>query len=187
MNPLRNAIADALATFQSLAEFEESMERAADLVRRCMTCGNKLLVCGNGGSAADGADFSGEFACRFVNDRRPFPSINLAADGCLTSAIGNDYSFDEIFARQVLAFAQKGDVLVVFSTSGKSRNIVRALEAAKGRGIESIAFLGKDGGGAKGLASVEFIVQSQVTARIQEAQKFLAHVLCETVEPSLAS
>jgi len=184
---LRNAIADALATFQSLAEFEEPMNRAADLVKQCMTSGNKLLVCGNGGSAADGADFSGEFACRFVNDRRPFPSINLAADGCLTSAIGNDYGFDEIFARQVSAFAQKGDVLVVFTTSGKSRNIVRALEAAKERGIGSIAFLGKDGGAARGMASVEFLIRSQITARIQEAQKFLAHVLCEMVEPSLAS
>ena len=187
MSHLRDAIDAATATLQSLSELESPLARAAEMISRCLTNGNTLLVCGNGGSAADAADFSTEFTCRFVADRRPFPAINLADAASLTSAIGNDYGFEEIFARQVLAFGKKGDVLAVFTTSGNSRNVIRALETARERGVETIAFLGKDGGKARGLANVELIVRSATTARIQEAQKFLAHVLCEMIEPTLAS
>ena len=96
--------------------------------RNASARGRKLLVCGNGGSAADGADFSAEFGCRFVTDRRPYPALNLAQGGSLMSAIGNDYGYDEVFARQVAGLGQKGDVLVAITTSGNSKNILRALE-----------------------------------------------------------
>jgi len=185
MSIFRNSVRAALSTIESLAEMEKDLLRAAGLVRGCLLAGGKLLVAGNGGSAGDGMDFSTEFACRFRDDRRPYPAINLAADGTLMTAIGNDYGFEEVFARQVWAFGKPGDVLVVYSTSGKSRNIVRALEEGKKRGLESIAFLGRDGGAAAGLATVELIVRSEVTARIQEAHKFLGHCICEQVDGDL--
>lgn len=185
MSLLQNAINAATETLQSLAALEAHLDRAAQLVRDCLTNGHKLLVCGNGGSAADGADFSTEFACRFVNDRRPFPAINLAAGASLITATGNDYGFDEIYARQVRAFGKKGDVLVAISTSGNSRNILRAVEQANASGLPTIALLGKDGGLLRGRASVELLVAQKTTARIQEAHKFLLHVLCEIVEPAL--
>ena len=183
---LRTALRAANATFEKLADLGPALARAAELVTECLLSDHKLLVCGNGGSAADGADFSTELACRFVDDRRPYPTLNLAQGGSLTSAIGNDYGSDEIFARQVWAFGQRGDLLLAITTSGNSKNILRALEEAKKRGLTSIALLGRDGGLARGMADVELIVAGDSTARIQEAHKFLLHVLCEIVEPRLA-
>jgi phosphoheptose isomerase len=181
----RDAIEAAVATTRALSALEEPLQRAAKVIEECLATGHKLLVCGNGGSAADAADFSTEFTCRFTHDRRPYPALNLAQGGSLMSAIGNDYGFEEIFARQVMAFGERGDVLVAITTSGNSRNIIRAVEEAQGRGLTSVALLGRDGGSAKGTADIELIVSSDTTARIQEAHKFLLHVLCETVEAQL--
>jgi phosphoheptose isomerase len=182
---LQSAIRAASATLQKVGELEEALSRAADLITKCLASGHKMLVCGNGGSAADGADFSTEFACRFMHDRRPYPALNLAQGGSLTSAIGNDYGFDEVFARQIRAFGQGDDLLIAISTSGNSRNVLRALEEARARGLTSIAILGRDGGSAKGMGDIELIVSGDSTARIQEAHKFLLHVLCEIVEARL--
>ena len=159
----------------------DSATATADAMRN----GRKLLVCGNGGSAADVSDFATEYTCRFNGDRRPYPALNLTTDGGLISAIGNDYAFEEIFARQVTAFGKPGDVLIVATTSGRSKNILRALTEARRLGLSSIALLGKDGGPAKGMATVELIVPGPVTARIQEAHKFIFHVICELVDPEL--
>lgn len=185
MSILQHAIHAAVGTFQSLDSLEEPVGRAAQLIEKCLLGGHKLLVCGNGGSAADGADFSTEFACRFISDRRPYPAINLSDGGSLLTAIGNDYGFDEVFARQIRGLGLEGDVLVAVSTSGNSKNIIRALEEAKRLKLESIALLGRDGGAAKGLAKIDLIVPQHTTARIQEAHKFLFHVLCEMVEGNL--
>jgi D-sedoheptulose 7-phosphate isomerase len=185
MSTYLNSLRSAITTTESLAALEGDLLRAADLVRKCLLGGNKLLVAGNGGSAADGMDFSTEYTCRYSGDRRPYPAINLATDGTLLAAIGNDYAFEEVFARQVWAFGKPGDVLVVYSTSGKSPNILRALDEAKARGLQSIAFLGRDGGPAAGRATVDLIVRAEVTARIQEAHKFLAHCICEQVDADL--
>ena len=185
MSMFRSNIQAALTVIEGLGGLEENFSRAADLVRACLLRGHKLLVAGNGGSAADAMDFSTEFTCRYSGDRRPFPAINLATDGTLLAAIGNDYSFEEVFARQVWAFGKPGDILVVYSTSGKSPNILRALDEAKERGLESIALLGRDGGPAAGRATVDLIVRAEVTARIQEAHKFLSHCICEAVDEEL--
>jgi phosphoheptose isomerase len=179
------ALKAAIATTQSLASLKEPLLRAARAIEECLTTGRKLLVCGNGGSAADAADFATEFACRFMHDRRPYPAMNLAAGGSLTTAIGNDYGFEEVFARQVSAFGERGDVFVAITTSGNSRNIIRALEEAKASGLTSWALLGRDGGPAKGMADIELIVASDLTARIQEAHKFLLHAVCEIVDARL--
>jgi D-sedoheptulose 7-phosphate isomerase len=182
MTILERATRDAVATLQALTPFQPALERAAVLIGETLLGGGKLLVCGNGGSAGDSADFATEFACRFVSDRRPFPALNLAACGSLLTAHANDYGVEEMFARSVRAFGQPGDVLVALTTSGNSPNILRALAAGTTAGLHTIALLGRDGGKARGLAEIEFIVPSEITARIQEAQRFLLHVLCEMVE-----
>jgi D-sedoheptulose 7-phosphate isomerase len=148
--------------------------------------GNKLLVCGNGGSAADAAHFATELVVRFAKDRRAYPAICLSGDGGLLTAAGNDYGFDEVFARQVAAFGIPGDVLISLTTSGNSKNVKRALEEAKMLKLKTIAFLGRDGGSTIGIADVDLLVRSDSTARIQEAHQLLLHVLCETIETCLA-
>jgi len=181
----QSAIAAASATLRSLVDLEEPIARSADLMVACFTAGNKVLACGNGGSAADAADFCTEFACRFVQDRRPYPALNLAQGGSLLTATGNDYGFDEIFARQVAAYGAEDDLLVCLTTSGKSKNVRRALEEAKKRKLKTIALLGRDGGSTIGIADVDLVVKGDSTARIQEAHKFLLHVLCEICESRL--
>ena len=182
---LQESIRAACQTFESLQELAKPMARAVEAMVECLCAGRKLLVCGNGGSAADGADFSAEFGCRFVTDRRPYPALNLAQGGSLLSAIGNDYGYDEVFARQVAGLGQRGDVLVAITTSGKSPNILRALDEGKARGLTTVALLGRDGGPAKGQAEIELLVRSDSTARIQEAHKFILHVICGLVDARL--
>jgi D-sedoheptulose 7-phosphate isomerase len=179
---LKTAVAAAKETFQSLLDLDSQLAKAADLVEQCLRAGNKLLVCGNGGSAADASHFATEFVVRFTKDRPAYPAICLASDGGLLTAAGNDYGFDEVFARQVAAFGVPGDVLICLTTSGKSRNIERALPEAKARKVRTITFLGRDGGSTIGMADVDLLVHSDSTARIQEAHQLLLHVLCETVE-----
>lgn len=170
----------------ALEAMGDPLQRATDTIARSLQAGGKLLVCGNGGSAADAAHFTTEFVVRFINDRPAYPAICLSSDGGLLTAAGNDYGFDEIFARQVAAFGQEGDVLICLTTSGNSRNVQRALEEGKKRGVRTISFLGRNGGAAKGMAEIEFLVTAEATARIQEAHMLLLHVLCEAVEEQLA-
>jgi len=182
---LRVAIAAATKTFQSLVDLESQLTQAAELIEQCLRAGQKLLVCGNGGSAADAAHFATEFVVRFIKDRPAYPAICLASDGGLLTAAGNDYGFDEVFARQVAALGQAGDLLICLTTSGRSKNVIRALEEAKKRKLKIIALLGRDGGSTIGLADVDLLVGGTSTARIQEAHKLLLHVLCEIVEARL--
>lgn len=185
LTPFRQSLNAALETFESLRGLEELLNAAAELVLASLCSGGKLLLCGNGGSAADSAHIATEFTCRFQEDRRPYPAISLVSDGGLLTAIGNDYDFQNIFSRQVRAYGRAGDVLIALTSSGKSRNIFSAIEEARRIGLKTIVFLGKGGGFTKGAADIEIIVPGTVTARIQEAQKFLLHVLCELVEPGL--
>jgi D-sedoheptulose 7-phosphate isomerase len=186
MNPisssLNRAISDSVRVLESLKDLEPQLSRAADVIGDCFNTGNKLLVCGNGGSAADASHFATELVVRFAKDRRALPAICLAGDSGILTAGGNDYGFDKIFARQVEAFGQPGDVLICFTTSGNSENVVRALEEAKARGLKTIAFLGRDGGSTIGMADIDLLVKADSTARIQEAHQLLIHVLCEIIE-----
>jgi D-sedoheptulose 7-phosphate isomerase len=182
---LKIAIATAKSTLESLVDLDPQVARAAELIEQCLRGGNKLLICGNGGSAADAAHFATELVVRFGKDRRAYPAICLAENGALLTAAGNDYGFDEIFARQVAAFGLPGDVLVCLTTSGKSKNVRRALEEGKARKLKTIAFLGRDGGSAIGLADVDLLIRNDSIARIQEAHMLLLHVLCEIAEARL--
>jgi phosphoheptose isomerase len=181
----RRAINSSIQTLESLLHLDAQVAKAADLIEQCLGAENKLLVCGNGGSAADASHFATEMVVRFTKERRAYPAICLTGDGALLTAAGNDYGFDEIFARQVAAFGVPGDVLICFTTSGKSKNVRRALEEAKARKLKTIAFLGRDGGSTIGLADVDLLVEGDSTARIQEAHQLLLHVLCEIVEERL--
>ena len=183
---LKRAIVAANQTLQSLFDLDAHVAKASELIEKSLRAGNKLLVCGNGGSAADASHFATEFVVRFTKDRPAYPAICLSGDGGLLTAAGNDYGFDEVFARQVAAFGLQSDVLICLTTSGKSRNVERALEEAKAHKLKTIAFLGRDGGSTIGMADVDLLVRSDSTARIQEAHQLLLHVLCETIESRLA-
>jgi phosphoheptose isomerase len=185
MTQLQRTIEESIATLRDLEKLEEPLTRAIQIVSTCLLSGHKLLVCGNGGSASDATHLATEFLCRYRDDRRPYPAISLPANGEYMTAVCNDYHADEIFARQIWGLGEKGDVLIALTTSGKSKNVVRALEEARRKRIESICFLGRDGGFTKGIATVDLLVPGTVTARIQEAQKLLIHVLCEMVDEKL--
>jgi D-sedoheptulose 7-phosphate isomerase len=185
MTLLQQTIEDSVATTRALAGLEAPLAQAAELVQRCLLQSHKLLICGNGGSASDATHLATEFLCRFQRDRRPFPALSLTANGEYLTAVCNDYHADEIFARQVWGLAQPGDVLIGLTTSGKSRNVLRAIEEAHKAGLQSICFLGRDGGFTKGAATIDLIAPGNSTARIQEAHKLLFHVLCESVDARL--
>jgi len=182
---LKDDIEAAIATLRSLAPLEGALERAAELVAAALRSGGKVLVCGNGGSAADALHLATEFVCRYQADRRPYPAVCLNASGTDLTAIGNDYGFEHVFARQVAAFGRPGDVLVALSTSGRSENVRRALSAARDAGVTTIGVLGRDGGACRPLADVALVVPGDSTARIQEGHTLLLHTLCESVERRL--
>jgi phosphoheptose isomerase len=185
MTLLQSAVKDSVAATRRLTTLEKPLARAANLILRCLKSGGKLLVCGNGGSASDATHLATEFLCRYRDDRRPYAAISLTVNGEFMTAVCNDYQAEEIFARQVWGLGRKGDVLIAFTTSGKSRNILRALEEANRKGMKSICFLGRDGGFTKGVATVDLLVSGANTARIQEAQTLLFHVLCEAADAKL--
>jgi phosphoheptose isomerase len=184
---LEKNIAAVQTMLNGLHLLSGNVERAANVIATALLGGHKLLACGNGGSAADASHLTTEFVCRFQRDRRPYPAISLATHGGDMTAIGNDYSFHDLFSRQVQCFGQPGDVLAAFTTSGQSENVLRAIKAARECGVTSIAFLGRDGGRCAGIADIELIVRDQVTARIQEAHKLLLHTICEIVEERFAA
>ena len=151
----------------------------------CINSGGKLMLCGNGGSAADCQHLAAELTGRFKLDRRPLPALALSTDTSAITAISNDYHFDDIFARQVQALGKSNDCLIAISTSGNSNNVMRAVEVAREMQITTIGLLGKDGGKLKKLLDDSIVVKALSTARIQEAHIFLGHVLCELIEESL--
>jgi len=179
---LRAALRASLDTFAALDRHLPAVAEIAARLASALRTGNKLLACGNGGSAADAQHLTGEWVGRFVRDRRSYPALALGADGPLLTSIANDYGYDDVFARQVRGLGAPGDVLVGISTSGNSEGILRALAAGRETGLVTVALLGRDGGRTKGAADHEIIIASTVTARIQEAHGLLLHLLCEETE-----
>jgi D-sedoheptulose 7-phosphate isomerase len=182
---LNRAISDSVRMLELLKNLEPEVSRVADLIGECFRTGNKLLMCGNGGSAADASHFATELVVRFTKDRRALPAICLASDSGILTACGNDYGFDKIFARQVAAFGRAGDVLICFTTSGNSKNVLCALEEAKARKLKTITFLGRDGGSTIGIGDIDLLVKDDSTARIQEGHQLLIHALCEIIEAQI--
>lgn len=178
-------LAEHRALFATLDALAPQVERAAAQLSQCLRGGGKLMFCGNGGSAADSAHLAAEFTGRFVNDRRPLAALALATDSPALTCIANDYAFDQVFERALRALGRPGDVLVGISTSGRSANVVRAVQAAHEIGIVSIGLLGRDGGTLAALCDTALVVPGQATARIQEAHIFIGHTLCALVEQTL--
>ena len=162
-----------------------NIEIAADIIAKSLTSGGTIFWCGNGGSAADSQHIAAEFVGRFKKDRRPLRSIALTTDSSVLTCVANDYSYEEIFSRQLDALGRDGDILVAITTSGKSENIKQALIQAQNMGIKTIGLLGKKGGECKDYSDISLIVPSDITARIQETHILIEHLLCELVEHKL--
>ena len=155
--------------------------KGAERIAECISTGRKLMLFGNGGSAADSQHLAAEFINRFQMERRPLAALALTVDTSVITSIGNDYSFDDIFSKQVRALGQKGDIALGISTSGGSRNVIKAISAASDMGIFTMGFTGR-GGTLADCADLVFPVLSDSTARIQETHIFLGHALCDLVE-----
>lgn len=171
-----------------MLEDDDLLGRVAAAANACISCtrsGNKILLAGNGGSAADAQHIAGEFVSRFAFDRPGLPAIALTTDTSILTAIGNDYGYDKLFARQIQAHSQRGDVFIAYSTSGKSPNILAALQEAKGRGVVCIGMTGNHGGPMKDLCEHYLDVPSGETPKIQEGHAVLGHILCGIVEQAL--
>ncbi|ACO03881.1 MAG TPA: D-sedoheptulose 7-phosphate isomerase [Persephonella sp.] len=163
-------------------EYAEEILNFGILLAKRLKNGNKVLICGNGGSSADAQHFAAEIVGRFELERKGFPAIALTTDTSILTAVGNDYGFENIFSRQVEALGEKGDILIGISTSGNSENVVRAVLKAKEIGMFTAGFLGKDGGKLKDIVDFPFIVKHNSTARIQEVHLTLEHTLCKIVD-----
>jgi D-sedoheptulose 7-phosphate isomerase len=159
---------------------------AAGLVARSLRQGGKLLLCGNGGERADAQHWAGELVGRFLRDRPGLAAIALTADGVILTALGNDYGYARVFARQVEALGRPGDVLFALSTSGQSANILAALEAARAGGLTTVGFTGAEGGAMAPLCDLLLRVPSRATPRIQEGHEALGHIICGLVEDALS-
>jgi D-sedoheptulose 7-phosphate isomerase len=182
---VRRQLAQSIATMQAVHDDEQihqTMLAIGKLTADSMRSGGKLLVAGNGGSAADAQHLVAEFVVRLTVDRPALRAIALTTDSSILTAIGNDWAYDYVFARQIEALAQPGDVFLGISTSGNSKNIVRALHEAKKRGVHTIGFTGNNGGQMKEICDYNIIIPSNTTMNIQESHLALEHIFCMLVE-----
>ncbi|MCA1634958.1 MAG: SIS domain-containing protein [Acidobacteria bacterium] len=187
LDQISSIVADSLEVKRRyFAEHAADVERAAALIAAAFGAGAKLLICGNGGSAADAQHIAGEFVNQFLcKERRALPALALSTDGGVLTCIANDTGFDKIFARQVEAFGVSGDVLLAITTSGNSANIVAAAEQARAKGLKVVGLLGRDGGRVRELCDLALVIQSDDTQRIQETHNLIGHILCDLVEQTL--
>lgn len=181
---LRN-LDEHLQLMQVLGALDPQVQDAGQRLAAVLSAGGKLMFCGNGGSAADCQHLASELTGRFVKDRRPLAGLALTTDSSALTCIGNDYSFDDVFARQVQGLGRAGDALIAISTSGNSGNVIRAVEAARTMGIYTVGLLGRDGGKLGALCDNSIVVPHAVTARIQEAHLLIGHTLCGLIEAEM--
>lgn len=167
-------------------ELEDFLQKAIYALHKALKAGGKVLLAGNGGSAADASHFAAEFTGRYKMERTGLPFICLSSDSSFLTAWSNDYDFSTVFSRQVEAYGTEGDILILISTSGKSKNLILAAEEAKKRGVKVVSFLGKGGGELASLSDIFFIVPSDNTPRIQEIHIHLIHIISEELEKILA-
>lgn len=170
---------------EALKALVPSVIEVAKVVAQALESGDKVLLCGNGGSAADAQHIAGELVGRFLRERRPLPALALNANTSVLTALGNDYGFEEVFARQVAALGRPGDVLIAISTSGNSPNVLRAAKAARERGMKVIGLTGAGGGKLRELCDLCLCVPSASTPRIQEMHILIGHIICQLVEEAL--
>ncbi len=185
-NNIKSALAETAQLLQRVIDEQiPAIAEAAEIIVRALKNGNKILVFGNGGSAADAQHMVCELVGRFERDRAPLPAVALTTNSSSLTAIANDYGFDQIFARQVQALARPGDVCLAISTSGTSRNVLTAVQAAQALGLSAIGLSGKEGGELATLCSPCICVPSDCTPRIQEAHIAIIHALCQVIEQEM--
>lgn len=187
---MRSLLDRSFAEHHSLAQqvysdLGEQIMTCAATLSKCLGAGGKILLCGNGGSAADAQHFAAELVGRFERERKGLPAMALTANTSSLTALGNDYGFDQVFSRQVEALAKENDMLVGISTSGNSPNILAALKKARECGCPTIALTGRSGGGMKEFADLSLVVPAQRTARIQEMHILIIHLICELLEAEI--
>ncbi len=180
-----SALQQHLACMRELEKQAGAIESAGDLLAQTIGRGNKVLICGNGGSAGDAQHFAAELVGRFEQERNAWPAIAMTTDTSILTAIGNDYGFDAVFARQVRALGQSGDALIGISTSGHSENVLQAVQQAQKRGIQTIGLLGRDGGSIAPIVDFPVVVRHQRTARVQEAHILILHFWAQQIEETL--
>jgi D-sedoheptulose 7-phosphate isomerase len=173
--------------FTALAEIGADIDRACDIIISAMRAGGKAIFCGNGGSAADAQHLAAELMGRYLRDRPPLPSIALTVDTSALTAIANDYGYEYVFARQLRGIGRAGDVLIGISTSGNSRNVVLAMEAARSLGLATIALTGSTGGTLAAIGNLALCVPSNLTNHIQEMHIAIGHYMCGRVEAALSA
>ena len=182
MSKLKNYINQHIQVVQSLKNIEKEIFDVGTLLGDCVSNGNKILLIGNGGSAADAQHIAAELVVRYKDDRRALPAIALTTDSSILTAAGNDIGYQNIFSRQIEALGNKGDCLIAISTSGNSKNIINAVKISKKLGITSIGLTGNSGGDYANECDRLICVDSEVTARIQECHIFIGHYWCERIE-----
>ena len=189
MNPINQQIKEIMSESSNLiltsVDLSEKIGEATNAIIECLKTGNKLIIFGNGGSAADAQHISSELVGRFQTERQSLPAIALTTDTSILTSIGNDYSFDTIFSRQCESLVSKGDVVLGISTSGNSKNVENGIITSKKKGAFSIGLLGEDGGTIKNVVDISIQVPSKNTARIQEVHRVIYHTICELVEKSV--
>ena len=181
----KTAIAKHKDALKSLEENYQTIQEIAQLFSGALNNKGKIIFLGNGGSAADAQHLAAELVGRFKKERIPLASIALNTNTSIITAVGNDYGFDSIFARQIEALANPSDIVVGISTSGKSKNVIKAIEKAKELGLKTVGILGRDGGDLKGLVDIDLTIFSPDTPQIQEIHILAGHIICEIVEQSL--
>ena len=184
-NWIKSMIEESIETKKLCEVLIPNIEKAVGLVIDALKNNKKVLIAGNGGSASQASHIAAEFIGRYKIERKGLPAIALTTDLAAITAIGNDYGFDSIFERQIEALGNEGDVFIALSTSGNSKNLIKAVEAAKKLNVYVIGLLGKDGGKLKNTSKVEIIVTSDNTPRIQEAHLMILHIICELAEREL--
>jgi D-sedoheptulose 7-phosphate isomerase len=184
-HPIRDKIKETIGNLQQVlrdSALISAIGEAADLIAHAVKSGNKLMICGNGGSAADAQHMAGEFLCRLYRDRAPLPAIALSTDTSVLTSISNDYSYDHVFSRQIEALGKSGDIVLGISTSGNSKNVLQAFQVAKEMGIQTVLLTGAVGGDVVNLGTVMVRVPSTDTPRIQEIHLVIEHLISEIVE-----
>jgi len=187
MMMVKNTIEEHLKVVSNLNTLSKEIEILGRKIIKALAKGNKVLLMGNGGSAADCQHIAAELVGRFKNERKGLPAIALTTDTSILTAVGNDYSFNEIFARQIEALANKEDVVIGISTSGNSENVVRGILKAKEMGCYTVGLLGKDGGKLKKLVDLAIVIPSNSTPRIQECHILIGHIVCEIIDKEFSN
>tara|TARA_B110000014_G_scaffold263267_1_gene259455 strand:+ start:2054 stop:2650 length:597 start_codon:yes stop_codon:yes gene_type:complete len=182
---IQKSIQDSTKIIENLIDMTPDLEKSISIISKCISQGGKIVLFGNGGSAADAQHIAAELIGRFKMNRKSFPAIALTTDTSCITALSNDYSFDIIFSRQCESLVEKNDVVIGISTSGKSKNVLKGLQMAKKKGGITIGLLGSKKGPISKVANIELRVNSSSTSKIQEAHRIIYHIICEQVEKNL--